>query len=343
MAYKAWAWGANSNGELGDNTKTHRSTPVSVYGDHSFIKIDKGYFTTYAIDSSHKGWAWGDNTVSQLGNNETGNVYSTPVSIYGGRNFSIISSNYEHALGLDTSNKCWAWGSGLFGELGNNLKLEQSTPVSVYGEHSFVKVSAGQYFSAAIDVNGHAWTWGSGQYGQLGNNTRTSVSTPVSVHGDRYFTAIQAGNSFAIALDTNGHAWAWGLNGGQLGDNSTTSRSSPVSVYGEHVFTAISTKGGNTLALDTEGHIWAWGAGVIGVFFGVWIFITSSTPVSIAGEHSYTQIANGSSAGGSEYSWFALDSTGRVWSWGCNSYGQLGNNTTDTILTPASIYGGLYA
>ncbi len=34
-----WSWGSNTQGQLGDNTTTNRSSPVSIVGGHSFVWI----------------------------------------------------------------------------------------------------------------------------------------------------------------------------------------------------------------------------------------------------------------------------------------------------------------
>ena len=38
-AGKAWAWGINDEGDIGDYTTLNRSTPVAVCGNHTFLFI----------------------------------------------------------------------------------------------------------------------------------------------------------------------------------------------------------------------------------------------------------------------------------------------------------------
>ncbi len=63
----AYCWGANTQGQLGDNTVTGRSSPVPVCGNRTFCHISCGYEFTLAIDVNGVAWGWGLNTSGQLG------------------------------------------------------------------------------------------------------------------------------------------------------------------------------------------------------------------------------------------------------------------------------------
>jgi len=80
-----WAWGDNASGQLAQNNTTSYSSPVSVIGNFSFVKIARnGQDVTI---SSMGGWlsngqlyAWGANTYGELGNNTITN-FSSPILI----------------------------------------------------------------------------------------------------------------------------------------------------------------------------------------------------------------------------------------------------------------------
>ncbi|TVM00108.1 MAG: hypothetical protein CV080_07145, partial [Candidatus Kuenenia stuttgartiensis] len=66
-----WTWGANWNGQLGDESTTNRSTPVQVSGLTDVIAIAGGAYHTIALKSDGTVWAWGNNEGGQLGDGST--------------------------------------------------------------------------------------------------------------------------------------------------------------------------------------------------------------------------------------------------------------------------------
>jgi YD repeat-containing protein len=210
--------------------------------------------------------------------------------------------------------------------------------VSVVGGFSdWCQISAGRYHTAAVRTSGSAWAWGTNSYGRLGDNTISNRSSPVSVVGGfSDWCQISAGGKWTAAVRTNGTAWAWGYNlQGRLGDNTVTCRSSPVSVVGGFTnWCQISAGRYHTAAVRTNGTAWAWsynGQGQLGDN------TTTSriSPVSVVGGFSdWSKISAGS------FFTAAVRTSGSAWSWGCNSSGRLGDNTTTNRSSPVSVVGG---
>jgi len=338
---RAWAWGANFYGNLGDNTIVSKLTPVSVLGAvKTFCQIAGGNHSL-AIDKNGRAWAWGINSAGQLGNNSTISQ-RTPVSVLGAvKTFCKIAASYNsYSLAIDKNGRAWGWGNGGGGQLGDNTIVSKLTPVSVLGTvKTFCKIAAGGGQSLAIDKNGRAWAWGLNNTGQLGNNSTISQRTPVSVLGAvKTFCQIAAGSNHSLAIDKNGRAWAWGYNFyGQLGNNSTISQLTPVSVLGAvKTFCQIAAGGSHSLAIDKNGRAWGWGSNITGELGDDKQSVERRTPSSIVGNRkTFCQIA-----GGGSYS-LAIDKNGRAWAWGYNFYGQLGNNSTIIQLTPVSVLGAV--
>jgi len=100
-----WTWGGNSNGALGDNTTTNRSTPVTTFaGGTNWKQVSCGSFHTAAIKTDGTLWTWGFNTTNgQLGDNTTTNR-STPVTTFaGGTNWKQVSGGDRHTAAIKTS------------------------------------------------------------------------------------------------------------------------------------------------------------------------------------------------------------------------------------------------
>jgi alpha-tubulin suppressor-like RCC1 family protein len=241
-------WGANSGGQLGNNTTTSSSTPVAVSGiDGVTAKataISAGGYHSCALLSSGAVKCWGYNDDGELGNNTTIDS-STPVAVSGidgatVKATAISAGEYHSCVVLDTGAvKCWGNNDG--GELGNNTTTNSSTPVAVSGidgaTAKATAISAGGYDSCAVLDTGAVKCWGDNYSGQLGDGATTGSSIPVAVSGidgvTATATAIDVGEDDSCTVLDTGAVKCWGANySGQLGDGSTDDSSTPVSVTG---------------------------------------------------------------------------------------------------------------
>lgn len=147
----AWAWGLNSVGNLGDNSITNRSSPVSVVGGFTdWVQVDAGSGCTLGLRANGTLWAWGGNTRGQLGDGTTTNR-SSPVSVVGGFTDWVQASISYTGVGLRANGTAWAWGRNVLGQIGNSTTTSTSSPVSISGGISdWVLVSAGYNHSAAV-------------------------------------------------------------------------------------------------------------------------------------------------------------------------------------------------
>lgn len=64
---KVFAWGNNTNNQLGDGTRSERNIPFNVEGLEDIIDIGSGWQHSLAIRSDGTVWAWGNNRFGQLG------------------------------------------------------------------------------------------------------------------------------------------------------------------------------------------------------------------------------------------------------------------------------------
>ena len=197
------AWGSNHFGQLGDGTNTDENTPVAVSGLTSGVTaISAGSAHSLAIQSGGA-VAWGENAAGQLGDG-TGNFAnsSLPVQVSGlTSGVTAVAAGGRHSLALLSTGSVRAWGSNLYGQLGNGTTVFRSdTPQQVTGLTSGVTaISAGGQHGLALKSDGTVVAWGKGFFGELGSGTANS-NVPVAVSGLSGVTAIAAGGSHNVAL-----------------------------------------------------------------------------------------------------------------------------------------------
>ncbi|MCA0295790.1 MAG: biotin transporter BioY [Actinobacteria bacterium] len=197
-------------------------------------------------------------------------------------------------------------------------------------------VSSGYAHTCAVTTTGKALCWGFNADGQLGDGTTTTQLKPVGVSGlSSKVASISAGETHSCAVTTKGKALCWGYNGnGQLGDNTTVDSHTPAVVYGmDTKVKSISAGWVGTCAVKTSGKARCWGDNSAGQL-GNGTTIGSVKPVTVSG---LTSGVKSVSVGLTHAC--ALKTSGKVVCWGYNAFGQLGDGTTATRLTPVTVHG----
>ena len=242
-----------------------------------------------------------------------------------------VAAGGWHTLVLKADGSVWAWGSNFWGQLGNPAAGGFSAvPVQVSGLTDVVAIAAGFAHSLAVTRTGAVWAWGDNGYGKLGNNSQSSSGVPVQVSNlgppsGPIIVAVAAGHEHSLALGADGRVRAWGCNGsGRLGDGSQTHSSIPIETSTLDSVVGIAAGGDHSLALKSDGSVWAWGDGGAGQL-GDPLLWSHLTPFQVPGLSGVTAIA----AGANHSLALKTDglSSGTVWAWGYNNYGQLGQGT----------------
>ncbi|KKQ45804.1 MAG: RCC1 repeat-containing protein, partial [Candidatus Moranbacteria bacterium GW2011_GWC2_37_8] len=325
-----WAWGRNTNGQLGDGSNTHRTTPVQIAADSTFSSVAAGEVHSLAIKTDGTLWAWGSNTSGQLGDGST-TQRITPVQIAAGSTFSAITAGEVHSLAIKTDGTLWAWGNNANAQLGDGSTTQRITPVQIAAGSTFSAVAAGTNHSLALKTGGTLWAWGANSSGQLGDGSTTQRTTPVQIAAGSTFSTIAAGWDHSLALKTGGTLWAWGRNiYGQVGNNSTTNRTTPVQIAAGSTFSAVAGGNNHSLAIKTDGTLWAWGSNAYGQL-GDGSTTQRNAPVQIAAGSTFSAISGGIDSS------VVIKPDGTLWAWGVNYYGQLGNDSYINSSIPGKI------
>jgi alpha-tubulin suppressor-like RCC1 family protein len=331
-----WTWGSNANGQLGDNSTTQRNTPVKVgaLGGITTAVSAGVNFTVALRQADSTVWSWGYNGYGQLGDN-TIMQHSVPVKASGLSTAFAVTAGGYHVVVLNSDYSASSWGNNVNGQLGDGTTLQDQVPAPVSGMNSFTAVAAGGSHTVALKSDGTVWTWGRDAEGQLGDGMTGQRVAPWQVTGLSGVTAVTAGSAHTVALMSDGTVRAWGRNAeGQLGDGTTIQRLTPVQIGGLNNVTALAGGVNYTLALKSDGTVWAWGYNGFGQL-GDSTTVQRLTPVQVKLLPGAVTVAV---TAGSFHA-AALNSDGTIWTWGGNSYGQLGDGTTIQRLTPVSVSG----
>jgi alpha-tubulin suppressor-like RCC1 family protein len=146
-----WNWGKNSYGQLGDNTSTHRSSPVqTIAGGTNWKQVSCGAAHTAAVKTDGTLWCWGYNGTGSLGDNTITNRSSPVQTIAFGTNWKQVACTY-HTAAIKTDGTLWTWGSNSSGQFGDNTRTNRSSPVQtiLYGT-TWKQVANGYNHTAAI-------------------------------------------------------------------------------------------------------------------------------------------------------------------------------------------------
>jgi alpha-tubulin suppressor-like RCC1 family protein len=271
-----YAWGAGSNGELGDGSRpTFAATAVRVRFP-SGVRIvslpnPMPFDGALAIDSSGHAWGWGLNASHDLC--LPGRTEPVPRRIPLGE-VTLGAGARSHSL-LVSDGRLYACGSGRDGVLGDGSMHSSARPVAVRGLPSGVRISsvtASWEGSGALLGNGAYYDWGYNTAGQLGDGTTSDSAVPVHVPLPGPVRQVFQGGSWVrngqtLAILADGSVWGWGVGTrGQLGDGQTTDSTLPIRIAppaGVN-FQQVISGGYASYAIDTHGRLWVWGANFFG-------------------------------------------------------------------------------
>lgn len=330
-----WAWGYNTNGQLGDGTTTSSNVPVQASSLSGVTAIAAGAYHNTALKEDGTVWAWGANWNGNLGDGTTVSR-NIPVQVNNINGVTGITAGWEHSAALKGDGSVWVWGSNADHQLGVGPYSKSTTPIQFTGLNSVIKLAAGSYHTIALISDGTLRAWGYNRYGQLGDGTYDYFTrvTPAKVNNVTGFTSVDAGGAHTLGVLTGGTLWGWGSNQfGQLGIGNNEDYLAPVQIIGLEGI--ISAAGGwrHSAAVKDDGTVWGWGYNDYGQL-GDGTYTDSLTPVLTQGIENVVKIAAG------RYGTFAVKSDGTVWTWGDNEEGELGNGTNvDSSNVPVQAIG----
>jgi alpha-tubulin suppressor-like RCC1 family protein len=232
---RAYCWGDNAFGQLGDGTTTIRTVPTPIIGDRIFATISAGLTHACGITANSDTYCWGINNARQLGDtssekcittqfdeyfNEYFNIYticsSTPQRVRGAPAFVSVSAG-EGTCGLtrDGSAYCWGYWSGVEA-VSRTVRFASVLAMGFYDRERPAVITT---------------MCGTTQEGAM-YCRRSDALDVVSVSTEIAFRSIAAGaeHQCGVVKDSN-EMRCWGQNrDGQLGNGSRNATIVPLSV-----------------------------------------------------------------------------------------------------------------
>ena len=177
---RAYCWGENASGELGDGTTTEHRSPVALSGDLTFVAIAAGNAHACGVTPQGDAYCWGENSSGQLGDGSRLDRH-TPVKVKASAHFVAIAAGAVHTCALATDGEAYCWGRNTYGQLGDGTTTDEAQPVRVAGGHAFASLRTFGSHTCASTLSGEAFCWGYNLDGQLGDGTRAHRTRPVYV------------------------------------------------------------------------------------------------------------------------------------------------------------------
>lgn len=137
-----WLWGRNNYGQLGQNDKIDRSSPVQIGALTTWLKASAGYATASAIKGGEL-WSWGYNGDGMVGDN-TRVSRSSPVQIGALTTWDKVIQGAGQALAIKTDGTLWSWGYNAQGQLGTGDLITRSSPTQVGTSTQWQDIAASQ-------------------------------------------------------------------------------------------------------------------------------------------------------------------------------------------------------
>ncbi len=350
---------------------TEITSRFSLVADDKIIGLSLGANHSSAISSTGRVYMWGYNHIGQLGDGTTTDRYApteitSRFSLAEGDKITYLSLGTDNSSAISSTGRVYMWGNDSFGQLGigvggysyRNVPIEITSAFYLTAGDKIIGLSLGAAHSSAISSTGRVYMWGYNAYGQLGDGTYTNVTwiteitSRFSLAADDKIIGLSIGAFSSSALSSTGRVFMWGANNiGQLGDETYTNRNVPAEITSRFSLAAddkiigLSLGPEHSSAISSTGRVFVWGAntyqkgnethyGLLGDGTyrerNVPTEITSRFPLD--GDGKIIRLSLGASHSS------AISSTGRVYMWGNNYYGQLGNGFTHGFGIPVLIF-----
>lgn len=328
-------WGLNSKGQVGAGPLALQSvrapTPVVAIG--SVRAVAAGMRTTCALTAAGEVRCWGANDEGVRGD-------EADEPRFDGQGALPVVQGAD-GLWLGDSNACarragaiLCWGANDFAQIGPLEPERVTAPVEVHPAADAVEAMAvGRRFLCARTRGGDVLCRGRNGYGQLGRGgTSAFEAAPKKVEGLGRVVDVAAGGLSACAVDDGGTVRCWGaLEPKELPPEPSSYVTTPRAVTLPAPARRVAVGETHSCALLEDGTVACWGEGSGGALGD------GSSARGVRGPARASGLRDVVAVGALSFGTCALTATGRLFCWGANDHGQLGDGTTTDATKPLEV------
>lgn len=342
-----FCWGNNKH--TASNTADDNLAPSHLNG-----KTIKSFTTNGTIScviaSNDKVYCWGSTSLGNGSPLTTSSKVPVPVSTTGVLNGKIITkifmSDSNYVCVLDSLGEMYCWGKNDNGQLGNGTLTDFNTPVAVnktgvLNGKTIKSVAMNSGRTCVIASDDKVYCWGLGTKGVLGDGLNTTSLLPVAAVIPGGLTvkslSMDANTNCAVTVTDLVYCWGEGVNSA-IGDGFDINRSTPTAVnttfLAGKIITSLSIKDSTVCVLANE-KAYCWGKNNFGRM-GMGNLGPSNVPVAV----DVSGVLNGvnlKSIEVSEKITCAISTIDKLYCWGINNEGNLGNGTIVNSFVPTEV------
>lgn len=370
---KIFGWGYNSRHLVSTSNDTYIRTPQNITSGFNLDALELPtipavtIYASYIVTDLNSFYSWGFNeegllVVGNITKQETG----VPIEQYGTfdtviiepflySDVTMIESFQSHVMAYTESDRLYVWGNNLYGNCGDGTTTRITSPkditdsLNLYGYETIIELEAADHHSMILTSEGRVFGWGQNGTGQLGLGDTVDRHSPVEItpfiplNVGEEVHHIYLGGATTFVTTTDARILATGNNYyGQLGIGNKTNQYSFIDITANfnlavgEIISKVANGGKHTVVLTNQSNIYTMGENSQGAL-GNNSTLDHYSPLLI---NSFFTLNVGENIvdiqAGEEHTVF-LTSEGRVFSWGDNAQGTVGDGTQTDKLVPTDI------
>ncbi len=327
---RAYCWGYNKEGQLGNGTQSNALSPKAVVTEERFVTLAVGGSTNCGITAAGVMWCWGSTWRGLTGT--TGARDLVPARVQGSIVWKTMRFGQRHRCGIDVAGVAYCWGDNGNGELGIGAFGPDSvaTPTPVVGGRTWTHIMPGDAYTCGRTTESLVYCWGTEfstpHLGSPGGTTHT----PRQVASTTAFATVSASFIHACALEADfARVSCWG-DPRASGAEGVGAGIVPTRVGLEQDLLAVSSGALNSCAITASRRLWCWGLNSYGQL-GTGNTMPQRLPVELPSPVGFSHVSVGA------YHACGIGMDGNTYCWGTNAFGELGNGKTSGFTPNAPV------